>query len=134
MKKLYSFSIPDLPPSLNKIYIGYEYGIRKRHELVDVFYKVAQYTLPHIRETIGHPVGVFLSFTMKGKKIFDTSDTDNRLKVMFDMFQYFGIVKNDCLIYFHSVEKLTGPKDNSAGFFFSLDDPDFLKIQKIIGN
>ncbi len=125
MKKLYEFTIPDLPPSLDSIYKVGKGRKGQTHiykdENVAVFEKICMYMLPKIEAPLECLLSLSLTYTFKDHKQWLVSDVDNRLKVMLDTLQKLGIVKNDRQIKkLLNVELVHGLKDSTSGFLCEL--------------
>lgn len=118
---IYSFSLPFLPPSVNRLYKPGS-GPKRITKSAEgyIFEANAASLMPKWhRDPFTEPVFVNVVFHFKRITV---GDGDNRLKALFDLLQQFEILKNDALIYECHYKKVPSAEDRTVVQMFRLQE------------
>ena len=114
----YKFLINELPPSVNAIWKHRRGGGVFKDIRARDWEEAAGYQLKRIKQPLIGELGLHLIFSFKSPKRLAQRDLDNLPKIILDLLQEQGIVKNDNQFALIVLKKQIGTKDGILGFIF----------------
>lgn len=118
MKKIYSFKIDCLPPSVNHLYrTTWRTGkpIFYKEPKVKDFEEMAGWQLKKLKTPISGDLELEVIFIFEKQSTFKRRDLDNCLKLTQDVLKEYGIIEDDNQIIKIVCEKQIGKKDQILG-------------------